>query len=295
MISVKKGIRAEEVRQQSQHVLFVEGRDANSVDPKVLNALFENGIRIEPLGPSYSVKSVAEALYPHHPTYYFLIDRDHHPDEFVDHCWGNFPNPASHNLLVWRRREIENYFLDIDYLFQSKYCQVSLEELKKQIVRSASERLFLDVANQVVTSIREEFKLKWIENFKNPAEFADKNSALQKLKHESAFSNHHAKVGSAISEGDIERRFVDYLSKMTGDNTSLTFGSGCWLHMTHGKKVLAQVINSNCFRVQAADGTLLNSKEKLSEVVRELLQKDIDNQPTDFQQLKQLIKTRTTY
>lgn len=294
MISVKKGIRAEEVRQQSQHVLFVEGRDTNSVDPKVLNELFENGIRIEPLGPSYFVKSVAEALYPHHPTYYFLIDRDHHPDDFVEDCWGNFPDPATHNLLVWRRREIENYFLEPEYLFQSKYLQVSLDELKRHIVRFASERLFLDVANHVVTSIREDLKRKWIEKFNNPAEFPDKDAALQKLKDQSAFSAHHARVGTAVSESEIERRFIEYLTKMTGGNEPLTFGAGCWLHMTHGKKVLAQVINSSCFRVQANDGALISGREKLGQVVRDLLQKDINTQPSDFQQLKQLIQSRAT-
>jgi len=79
-------------------------------------------IRIRPLGPSYSVKSVAEALHPFHPTYYFLIDRDyHHNDDFVGRCWDNFPDPATHNLLVWRYREIENYFLEPDYLAYSDF------------------------------------------------------------------------------------------------------------------------------------------------------------------------------
>jgi hypothetical protein len=152
----------------------------------------------------------------------------------------------------------------------------------------------LDVANHVITSIREELKRKWIEKFNNPAEFPDQGSALQKLKDESAFASHHARVGNAVSEGEIERRFVEYLSKMTGGNEPLTFGLGCWLHMTHGKKVLAQVINSGCFRVQATDGELLTGGQKLGQVVRDLLQKDISTQPSDFQQLKQLIQSRAT-
>ena len=88
-IEVRKGIRSEEVRLQGQHVLFVEG-GKESVDPKVLNELFFNEIRIEPLGPSFSVRSVAEALQPYHPTYYFLIDRDQYDDSFIDKCWNNF-------------------------------------------------------------------------------------------------------------------------------------------------------------------------------------------------------------
>ena len=133
MISVTTGIRAEEVRLQGQHVLFVEGRDGNAVDPKVLNALFSDGLRIEPLGSSFSVRSVAEALHPHHPTYYFLIDRDHYEHDFVERCWTHFPDPGTHNLLVWRRREIENYFLEPQYLVRSKYCRVSEERLGERL------------------------------------------------------------------------------------------------------------------------------------------------------------------
>ncbi len=125
MINVTTGIRAEEVRLQGQHVLFVEGRYRDAVDPNVLNALFSFGLRIEPLGPSFWVRSVAEALHPHHPTHYFLIDRDHHKHDFVEDCWKNFPDRNTRNLLVWRRREIENYFLEPRYLSQSKYRTVS--------------------------------------------------------------------------------------------------------------------------------------------------------------------------
>ncbi len=53
MVSLRKGIRPEDVRLQSSHVLLVEGQDRNSVDPKVLGELFgEDHIRIEPFGKS---------------------------------------------------------------------------------------------------------------------------------------------------------------------------------------------------------------------------------------------------
>ena len=104
------------------------------MDPKILNTLLPDEIRIELLGPSFSVKSVAEALHKHHTTYDFLIDRDHHDDEFVDRCWKEFPNPDTHNLLVWRHREIENDFLDPEYLSCSQYCRATEEFLSTQIV-----------------------------------------------------------------------------------------------------------------------------------------------------------------
>lgn len=292
MISIKAGIRAEEVKLQSQHVLFVEGKDRNSVDPKVLDELFDRSIRIEPLGPSYSVRSVAQALFSYHPTYYFLIDRDHHDNDFIDQCWGNFPDPKTQNLLVWRRREIENYFLEPDYLFQSKYCRVSEDQLERKVLQCANERLFLDAANYVVTSIREELKRTWIQKFSNPAEFSCRETALQRLKSANEFDQHRTNVAQKVSTDEVERRLHECLQIMTGGQDQLAFGVGEWVHMVQGKQVLAQVINSNCFQVQATDGTSVAGREKINEVVKDLLKKDSSIQPADFVALKQLIDTR---
>lgn len=292
MISVKKSIRSEEVRLHSQHVLFVEGKDNSSVDPKVLNELFDNGLRIEPLGASYSVKSVAEALYPHHPSYYFLIDRDHQDDAFIQRCWTNFPDPDTHNLLVWKRREIENYFLEPDYLFNSKYCQVSKEELERKVLEFSKSRLFLDAANHVVIAIREELKRNWIQKFSNPDDFSSKETALAKLKAASEFGQHASNVSQKVSVDELENRFNQCLELMTGGQSEISFGTGLWLSMIQGKKVLSQIINSGCFRVLATDGTQLSGKEKLNAVIKDLLKKDESILPSDFNELKQLIQTR---
>ena len=292
MIKATTGIRAEEVRQQGQHVLFVEGRDKDSVDPKVLNALFSGGLRIEPLGPSFSVRSVAEALHPHHPTYYFLIDRDYHKHDFVDGCWNNFPDPVTHNLLVWRRREIENYFLEPQYLVRSKYCRVGEEKLGEKVLQFANQRLFLDIANHVVISIREELKRNWIEKFSNPSDFSTKDGALLKLTKAKEFNQHCTNVHSKVSTAEVERRFAKFLGEMTGGQENIAFDAGNWLHLIQGKKVLAQVVNSECFQVNTTDRTVLMGREKLNEVVKDLLQKDAAVQPQDFMTLKELIDNR---
>ena len=292
MINVTTGIRAEEVRLQGQHVLFVEGRDQDSVDPKVLNELFSGGLRIEPLGPSFSVRSVDEALHPHHPTYYFLIDRDHHEHDFVERCWRNFPDPDTHNLLVWRRREIENYFLEPQYLVRSEYCRVSQERLGERILDFTNRRLFLDIANQVIISIREELKRNWIEKFRNPDDFPTRVDALLKLKEANAFDRHRTNVHNKVSAEEVERRFLDFLGRMTGGQDEIAFGVGDWLHLIQGKNVLAQVVNSECFQVTTTDGNTLMGREKLNEVVKDLLLKDAAVQPDDFMALKKLIDRR---
>lgn len=292
MISVKKSIRPEEVRLYSQHVLFVEGKDINSVDPKVLKELFDNVLRIEPLGASFSVKSVAEALYPHHPSYYFLIDRDHQDDAFIQKCWTNFPDPDTHNLLVWKRREIENYFLEPDFLFNSKYCQVSKEELERKVLECSKARLFLDAANHVVIAIREELKRNWIQKFSNPDGFSSKETALEKLKAANEFKQHASNVSRQVSVDKLEDRLNQRLDLMTGGQSQISFGTGLWLSMIQGKKVLPQLIHSECFRVKATDGSQLCGKEKLNAVIKDLLKKDESILPADFYELKQLIHTR---
>ena len=101
MIGVRTPVGPEEVRFAAGHVLFVEGRGDDAIDPTVLRVLLGNQLRIEPLGASFSVTSVAEALHQFHPNYYFLVDRDHHDYDFVEQCWSNFPEAGKRNLLVW--------------------------------------------------------------------------------------------------------------------------------------------------------------------------------------------------
>ena len=144
-MKIKRDINSEEILQNERHILFVEGEVENSVDPKSLTNLFLNEqtmISIKPLKTSSSIKSVAESLYKYNPTYYFLIDRDHHDDEFVEKCWKNFPDPETSNLLVWRKKEMENYFLDPNYISQSMYC-VKKDKIAQRVLDFANERFFL--------------------------------------------------------------------------------------------------------------------------------------------------------
>jgi hypothetical protein len=181
MITVKNNPRSEEILQSRRHVLFVEGNDPEGIDPGILRVLLEDKIRIEVLGPSFHIESAARALYSHHPDYYFLIDRDHYDDAFVNKCWSAFPSPDTPNLLVWRKREVENYFIDPEYLKNSTFLNVSEKTLSEKILEFSNQRLFLDIVNQVIISIREDHKQNWIELFSNPNEFTSYNTAENKL------------------------------------------------------------------------------------------------------------------
>lgn len=254
MVQVRTGIRPEEVRAGGEHVLFVEGSEDGSLDQAVLRALLSGTLRIETMGPAYSVRSAAQALARHHPRYYFLIDRDHYDDEFVERSWKNFPDPETNNLLVWRRREIENYFLDPGFLAESVYCEAGEPELTTTLVAAAQERLFLDTANIVISSIREEQKWTWIDHFTNPADFSSKDEAMDRLVAQEAFSERSSKVSAMVSKDEITERFERSLETMTGGGEELYYGTGRWIEMVRGKKVLGRLLNSGGFEVIRGQG-----------------------------------------
>ncbi|MGI9256533.1 MAG: hypothetical protein ACR2PY_06320, partial [Salinispira sp.] len=230
MFSVEKPERPGEVH--LNHILFVEGTN-ESVDVTALGALFDNDLRIEALGPSYSIKSVAQALHSLHPLYYFLIDRDHYHlhEEFIQKCWADFPNPETHNLLIWKKKEFENYFLDPNYLSESQYCQVSKQKLEQKILQVSQKRLFIDAANYVVIEIREKLKVNWIEKFSNPDDFSSKEKALNKLNAAKEFCQHNSDVSNWVSSSNREKLFNNYLECMTGCQNTLSFGTGKWIDM----------------------------------------------------------------
>ncbi|MDE0446064.1 MAG: hypothetical protein OXH96_05275 [Spirochaetaceae bacterium] len=64
MIRVRAGVGADAVRFDSRHVLFVEGGGDDAIDPVILRELLGSRLRIEPLGASFSVASVAAIHYP---------------------------------------------------------------------------------------------------------------------------------------------------------------------------------------------------------------------------------------
>ncbi|NOQ23465.1 MAG: hypothetical protein GQ565_12570 [Candidatus Aegiribacteria sp.] len=293
MIEVTQGNRPEEINMSGKHVLFVEGCGSDSFDSEVISELFDWKIRIEPLGSSYSINSVAEALHPFHPTYYFLIDRDHHHDDNkVDYYWENFPDPQTHNLLIWKYREIENYFLEPAYLEESDFLNVNIDTLEKKIIEFCQQRLYLDVANYVIVSIREELKRNWIRIFSNPSDFSSRDLALGMLKNAGEFEAFRNEVGTAIDHDEITRCFDDIFDIMTDGSECLEFGKGKWLEMIGGKRVFSQVINSTCFKVVDLEGSLLHGKDKINQVAKNLLRKNISKQPDDFKKLKTLILDR---
>jgi len=279
-------------RQSANHVLFVEGHADDSFDPTVLNEFFQKQrlwkLRIMPLGPCFNVRAAAEALHPHHPTYYFIIDRDHHEDAHVEKYWIDFPNPQRCNLLVWRRKELESYFLEPDYLSQSTYCLTTKDKLLDQLVTEAQRRIWLEIANHVIVSIREESKETWITTFDQITNFGSRDAALKMLAGRAEFSKKKKSVARLLGGNEIQTRF-DNAQQLFLNGDTLVAGRGRWMERMSGKEILNALTTSKHFKVTDADGKEIRGKEKTELVVKDLLSLPLKQQPRDFQDLHKLL------
>jgi len=288
MVRAEPHPRPEEVRERA-HRLFVEGSDPEGLDPTVLREVLRDlPIRVEALGPSFHVESAARALHHSHPKYYFLIDRDHLGRSAVEARWREFPDPNHDNLLIWRWRELENYFLDPAYLGKSPYLTCTQQQLERQILSAAGRRLYFDAANLVIVQLREELKTNWIRQFASTRGFSTQKAALQKLLSRPEFSSKARSVSQKLRSDRIEGRFKKVVGAMLDGEPRPQLGRGRWLQMVRGKKMLPAVI-SKCFRVKDQQGKSLQGKVRVREVVRNLLARPLSDQPGDFQQLHGLL------
>lgn len=290
----RRGEFPEEVRQRGRYMLFVEGAP-DSIDTLALSELFEHRIRVERLGPSFSVRSAAEALNATHPYYFFLIDRDNQTDEEVDRLWREFPNPQTANLLVWHSREIENVFLDPEYLMRSRYYVRDVRNLRDEIVGIAQKRLYLDVANATIVSCREELKTDLrlsLKTIKSLSCMMTCEDAVRELREHFSSDELGYAIANKTSPDVIERRFRSLLAEYTGERESLRWECGRWRQLMRGKKILHEIFALPCFRVTNSANRVLAGKDRQSALVEDLLRLPADLLPADFVQLKNTILGR---
>lgn len=292
MTQVQRPARPEEIRFSSEHVLFVEGGEG-SLDPLVLKTLLKDKIDIQPMGKSSEIRAAANALFPYHPNYYFLIDRDHFDDSIVEKSWRNFPDKKQSNILVWRRRELENYFLIPEFISQSEYLKPGYDEarLKSEIAGLAHKRIFLDAAGIVIIGLREELKQTWITAPTNTDGYESKAIALKSLLAMSEFAGQKDKVSKMLDKEFIREQFDKTVEELLGDAKKPEFGEGKWLERISGKSVLPTVVHK-CFAVKNAAGKTLQKPDMIKRVAKKLLELPIEKQPVDFKKLYNLIKDR---
>ncbi len=293
------GIRSSELNTDAEYLLFVEGeKDSDkSIDPIILGQLFENdgneGIRIKPLRSSSQIQGAAKSLSNHFKKYYFLIDRDYLDDDAVEKTWKKFLTGEENNLLIWRRKAIENYFIDPDYL--KCYTHINhnkIDILKKEILNCANQYLFMNIANHVIMSMNRKIGEARIDRFDSlTASFSDVESSIEKIKKEISSKKSKNIVENAVSDTEIKRLFNEFHNRMTDGEDTVEFGKGEWMNLMDGKPIFNTIINNkNYFDVPKED--IQGDFGFRDAILKDLVKKGDADLPEDFVELRNLINKR---
>lgn len=293
MVTVVTGASPQDVLQGARHVLFVEGTK-DGLDVAVLDRLLGPRLRVEPLGPSFSVRSVATALRQFHPEYWFVIDRDDWDDAAVEASWQRFPDPAHDNLLIWRKKELESYFIEPDWACHSRYLMpsTSSEGLKVWLASQAGALLLLEAANRVLVSTRNAIKQSRAPLLTaGEVQGRTKEEVIRELLASPLFRELASATTIEISEGRVRAAFDHELQLLSGGVLPLMWNSGRWRDLIAGKALFRSMVN-RWFEVpdlQKGGKARLTGRDAERAVAIDLLLHHQDAMPADFRELKTVL------
>lgn len=291
------GADAAVARQSARHKLFVEGDEHEQIDPIVLRELLtRNGlaqVEIVPTGGCSNVRTAAQALIREHPTYYFLTDRDDQDAAVVADAWAKFPDEKSFNLLIWRKRELENYFIEPTYIEKSSFLKSTPAKLRATILKEARSRVYMDAANLVLMKLNREVCSHFAAHFKDVSKFKSEPEALAKLLSLPELPAKLTSVQHSLEHAELTAAYNGFIAEMSGGKLPLEFGVGSWLERMSGKEIFRAIANV-CFEVKDSDGNLLHGKEQHGAIAKELLRLPLAEQPSDFVDLTALVAKRVS-
>jgi hypothetical protein len=289
------GSAPDRVAQGARHKLFVEGQGDDALDAAVLRELLAaNGlasIDVRTMGACDNVRSAAQALVQEHPSYYFLIDRDDQDDATVDTSWRNFPDPDTHNVLVWRKRELESYLIDPAYVQRSGYLRVDVKALQEEVVRVAQQRLYLDAANLVLLALNRELRRPIRASFSSLEEMKTRADGAQRLVNLAAIVDRGSDIAGVLSAEAVARRYDGFVNELSGGKEPIEYGTGAWLERLSGKEIF-RGIAGKCFRVTDRHGGVVQGSAQWREIAKDLSRRELADQPEDFRELVGLLRGR---
>ena len=293
-MNVQTGVSSSQVLRAAGHVVFVEGGNDDAFDPTVIRELLKaNGLRMEvrAIGTCDNVVEAAKAMVWKHPAYYFVADRDGRDAAYVEHSWANFPQTNTYNLLFWRKRELENYFIEPDYLCRSQSLVKTPDELRERVLTEARRRFYLEAANLVLLKIRSVILTPPTAWFTQVETFANRDDALRQLQNSPELQQRGEEISALLTAHERERMLDETLQMLSGGKLHLEYGAGEWLNLMSGKQIFRS-ISGQVFRVLDASGTVLQGREQNNEVAKGLLKEPLGNQPEDFRELVALLQAK---
>lgn len=266
------------------HILYVEG-GKNSVDVQVLRKII-SGVRVLPLGGASNLESLAEKFSDLHKNIYFVIDRDYRSAYRVQKIWQKFENGG--NIVAWRRREIENYFIDAKFLSKSNYLKKDKKEnLKSLIIAEAKKRIFLDAANFAFSEIKYGTKILGLKNNFTLKNFKTEKSAEEELK---KFDFDHVKshAGDFLTTKELVEKFKEKLNSISEDPENMQYEDRNWMELMRGKGILRGVAVSDYFDFKDLEPKLEKGQQEIA-IIKEILENNVDSIPNDILKVKEMI------
>lgn len=237
-----------------------------------------------PSGPNFSTR-IPEAP---------IIDRDDWTDEVVEASWKSFPDPTCDNLLIWRRKELESYFLEPEWVCESRYVQSSVtpERLQEWLASEADKRLLFEAVNRVLIKTRNAIKRGGppLPSF-NGFDGLDEEQVLQKVLRSPLLEHLGTVVEVEVSEARIRAAFAEEVRLLSGGSRPLTWGTGRWRDLASGKPLFRAMVNRWFFvpDLQMGGGARLTGRDAEYAVALELLSLRQGAMPADFSELRSVL------
>lgn len=246
---LQRDVAVEDIRQSAKHTLFVEGKTNQAFDPIVMEELLSNNnlgrITVQAIGHCDNVRSAAQALMSHHPSYYFLIDRDDNDDLTVAKSWNSFPDLSQHNLLIWKKRELENYFIEPTYLSNSSFLKTNLNDLKERILNECNQRIFIYAANFTILHLNKKITKKLCYSFSDFNQFKCKEDGEQKLEEvlTTEIASKKNEIDEILTIDIVKQIYFEFVQELSGGTLPLQYGYGNWLEQLSGKEIMNNIMN----------------------------------------------------
>ena len=282
---------ASKVNNGSTRYLFVEGCESSN-DEALLKDVLGN-VNVRGIGSSSCIERAAAAFKADNRMFYFVVDRDHHTQKEVNQSWKDLRTDKS-NIVIWRKKEFESYFIDPEFLLKSKYIKsnVTADIIKNKIISIVNKQIYWYALCRTIISVRERIKAKWIElpSF-GSRDFNTRDKSLNVLLNSPELSSKLSDVRASLSASRISRIYDSELKKLTGGILPVQWGVGKWLELVPSKAILNSLIcSSNLFiPVVSLDGKVLESKEAMHHIIKDIMSNP-RNVPSDFVELKTILE-----
>ncbi|MDI9349709.1 MAG: hypothetical protein QM537_06875 [Candidatus Symbiobacter sp.] len=257
------------------HKVYVEG----VFDALIVREILKKINFLHPvyhLGGSKIVKGVSNVLLKNHNNCHFIIDRDHHEDNEVNQSWENFTG-IDGGVIIWKKREIENYFLDAHYLCNAiglKPKQTT-DSVHKKICTLAEQSFYMMAANKTIQEFRSLYfgTLKVHSEFSDYIKFKSKESSLDEIINTAKEMKENINL-STINSYDFEFNFLENYTYIKCDFPKK---NGVWLDRIYAKNVLSQLGNQIFY----------NDQDK-NKIFSDLISRVVTEEPEDFINLRKI-------